>query len=158
LYRYVEANVEKGGGADFKIGFVAFSVAGVVTSKVTTLPLKGAEVKLFQKGVEAPLQELVTDDAGNYSLGKLPPGAYELLVDGSDEGDGDGVPRTYNEKRVTLTVVDADIAADVGLALDLCIISGKITASVPAGAVVAGAALTLREVGGSCMTCISFDL
>ena len=49
-------------------------------------------------------------------------------------------------------VVDADIvpggAADVALSLDTYAVSGKISASVPAGAVVAGAKVTLREVGG----------
>ena len=49
-------------------------------------------------------------------------------------------------------MVDADIvpggAADVALSLDTFAVSGKISASVPAGAVVAGAKVTLREVDG----------
>ena len=106
----VTAAIEKGGAADFKMSFVAFSVAGVVTSAVSKEPLKAAAVKLFKKNRDqeadaVPMQDLVTDDAGNYSLGKLPPGTYELVVDGDDEGDGDGVPRTYDEKTVTLHVV-----------------------------------------------------
>lgn len=48
--------------------------------------------------------------------------------------------------------VDADIvpggAADVALSLDTYAVSGKISASIPAGAVVAGAKVTLREVDG----------
>ena len=112
----VTAAIEKGGAADFKMSFVAFSVAGVVTSAVSKEPLKAAAVKLFKKNRDqeadaVPMQDLVTDDAGNYSLGKLPPGTYELVVDGDDEGDGDGVPRTYNEKTVTLHVVGAAVQA-----------------------------------------------
>src|ERR1700681_1574847 len=86
----------------------AQSITGSITGTVRDpggLSIAGAAIKLVQQGTGAVRQSL-TSDRGNFVIGSLPPGAYDLFVTAS------GFKR-YEMKSVTLSASEIQAVPEI---------------------------------------------